>query len=456
MVVRMLRPAVLVPDEQAWTMAGVDVRAAGFETAVSPEGASVLAGPERVPGELAAAVGEAWDLMPEPRRVEVLGDPFDPGVPLAEVLDVGRQGEHAGMDHGQHAGMDQTEHASTDHGEDEHAGMDHGQHAGMDHAPHAATNHGEVDHAGMDHADMMEITGDPSRDGLVMEPTDFALGPLSPALPTGLVAELSLDGDVVASCRVRATLRAGRDALTPRAWTAATRDLVAAERIVAVEVERALSHAAWLRRFAELLGWPLLADRAGDAVVALFAGAPGRIDFDAARRALAASGRLVESRAFRSRTAGRAVIDAAGALALGLTGPIARASGVPRDARSEDPAYADLGFEPVTRKAGDAAARTEVRAEEAVAALDLAQAALGADLPFAPSSTVEGPRGPISDGTTPGALEAVALAGGLVIGLEWSAALAALASFDLSPWNVTAPDPRRGHSHPHAIQEAAR
>lgn len=402
MVVSGLHPAVVVPDEQAWTMAGVDVRAAGFAPTATPAAASILAGPERIPAELAAAVGDAWNLMGDPRRVEILGDPFAAGVPLTEVLELERHGDHTGMDHGGHAGMD----------------------------------HG--DHAGMDHGDMMEITGEPSRDGLVMEATDVALGPLSPALPTGLAVELSLDGDIVASCRVRATVEAHRDALAPRAWAAATGDLVGGERIVAVELERALSHAAWLRRVAQLLGWPLLADRAGDAVAALLTEAPARVDFDAARRALEVSRRLVESRAFRSRTAGRAVIDATGARALGLTGPVARASGVPVDARSEDPAYAELGFEPVTREAGDAAARAQVRAQEALTAVELARAALEADLPAAIDSTVEGPRGPIGDGAPPGAAEAVALAGGLVIGLEWSAALAALASFDLSPWRGSA------------------
>ena len=430
MVVTSRRPALLVPDEQAWTMAGVDVRAAGFEAVTSPTGASVLAGPERIPSELAVAVRHAWDLMPEPRRVEVLGDPFDADVPLAEVLG----GEHSGM------------------GEVDDAGMDHADHGGMEHADHGGMDH--ADHGGMDHADMMEITGDPSRDGLVMEPTDFELGPLSSALPTGLVADVSLDGDVVASCRVRATLHAGSDPLAPVAWAAATGGLGAGERIVAVEIERALSHAAWLRRFAQLLGWPLLADRAGEAVGALVAEAPGRVNFDAARRALEASRRLVVSRAFRSRTAGRAVIDAVGARALGLTGPIARASEVVGDARSEDPAYTALGFEPVIREAGDAYARAEVRAEEAIAAVDLAQAALGADLPAAANAPVEGPRGPIREGTTPGAAEAVALAGGLVIGLEWSVALTTLASFDLSPWTVESR--RVDHSRPHATHEGAR
>ncbi len=414
MVVRPLLPAILVPDEQAWTMAGVDVRAAGFEAAAIPAAASVLAGPALIPASLVEALRGMWDLMGEPRRLEVLGDPFAAGVPLAQVLE-----GHAGMDHGEDAGMD--------HGED----------------------------AGMDHGDMMEITGEPSRDGLVMEATDVTLGPLSPALPTGLMADLSLDGDVVASCRVHATLEARRDALAPRAWAAATGDSVAGERIVAVELERALSHAAWLRRFAQLLGWPLLADHAGDAVAALLAEASESIDFDAARLALEASRRLVESRAFRSRTAGRAVIDVAGARALGLTGPIARACGAPEDARCRDAAYAELGFEPVIREAGDAAARAEVRAEEAVAAVDLAQGALGAELPAGRRWTVEGPRGAICDGTTPGAAQAVALAGGLVIGLEWSAALAALASFDLSPWKVR-PDARRGAHTVRTSQGAAR
>jgi len=55
---------------------------------------------------------------------------------------------------------------------------------------------------------------------------------------------------------------------------------------------------------------------------------------------------------------------------LGFVGPTARASGVARDLRQDDPLYP--GFAPAVRQGGDVLARAQVYAEEAVAALDLA------------------------------------------------------------------------------------
>ncbi|HEY8372344.1 MAG TPA: NADH-quinone oxidoreductase subunit D [Pseudonocardiaceae bacterium] len=73
--------------------------------------------------------------------------------------------------------------------------------------------------------------------------------------------------------------------------------------------------------------------------------------------AVAAS--TVEDTGFRTRHEGVGVLRAADALALGVTGPIARACGVSTDLRRDDPvlAYAELDVQPVVATEGDALAR---------------------------------------------------------------------------------------------------
>jgi hypothetical protein len=63
---------------------------------------------------------------------------------------------------------------------------------------------------------------------------------------------------------------------------------------------------------------------------------------------------------------------------------------------------------------------------------------VGADAPAGTAPAVEGPRGPITARRSAGAWERAArrAAAGAMVGLEWSAALVALASFDLSPWSA--------------------
>lgn len=433
-------PAVIVPDEPSWAVWGHDLRALGFAPAAAPSQASVLVGPSRVPEALAAAVAGAWRSMPAPRLVTP-GDPVAGSTPLSTVT-------HLADEHGLHDG----------HGSDAEEEM----------------SHGDMDHGDMDHHDMMVIVGDPSEDGLVMEAVDFELGPLSSVLPGGLVAALSLDGDVVAACELRALLTSeSGDPLAPAASSAAAGRLVG---LAAVEVERAVSHLAWLRRFAEILGWPVLADRAGAPLRELIAAAGAGLhatapDSDRLGAARAPLKRLVGfldgNRWLRARTAGLAVVDAE---REGLMGPNARAAGVRRDARTEDPRYRTLGFEPVVREAGDAEARVLVRADEALAALGLAEAALrtagdarppvraaadppparaAADPPTARTaadppparatlaSPVEGPRGPLpGDAGDAGHAAALRVAAACAAGLEWSDAATALASFDLSAWRV--------------------
>jgi hypothetical protein len=409
-----LVPTLIVPDEQTWTMSGNDPASLGVEPVFAAARVRRVLMPERVPGALAEPLERFLD-----------------GVPPQVERPASRNG------HG---------HDEGDHGHHGHEGHDHGghdQHEG---------------HAGHDHHDMMAIVGEPSADGLVMEPLEFRFGPLGTPLPGGLVAAVTLDGDVVAACEITALLSADDDTvvpdpLAPQAWQAALGVPVPPAdrwtRVARVEVERALSHTAWLRAFARLLGWRALVERTNRAVAAaLEARRLSGPALEEARSGLRDLAGFVEgSRMFRWRTAGRAPVSPQRARELGLRGPVARASGLVVDARLDDPPYRHLGFEPVVRSEGDALARTLVRVREAVGSVDLATRALqaaGDAFPAPRDAIVEGPRGPVQaqldgshrHGSAPGAAAALAAAGEAVVGAEWAAALIGLASFDLSPWRV--------------------
>ncbi|MCR3747436.1 NADH-quinone oxidoreductase subunit D [Lentzea californiensis] len=75
---------------------------------------------------------------------------------------------------------------------------------------------------------------------------------------------------------------------------------------------------------------------------------------------------------------GLGVLPYEDALAYGVTGPIGRASGVDFDLRRDDPlpAYKALGFSPVVRAEGDAAARVRCLVDEVVKSVELARACL--------------------------------------------------------------------------------
>ena len=452
MVLKSLRPvparAFIAPDEQTWTLAGHDPATRGLTPTFAPGRAQKALIAEGMPEALVGSVADWLARIPSFAAVETRelpGLPLKPFVITGEVESAHSQPH----DHGAH------------------------HHGGHDHAGH--------DHAGHDHHDMMAIVGDPSADGLVMEPIEFRFGPVGTPLPAGLVVDVTLDGDVVAGASIEATLhRSDDDAqlpgppdlLAPVAWRLLL-DGVVGERseadrwtsIAAVEVERTVSHLAWLRSFSRLLGWAPLVDRCTAALAAtaeLHASLSGRADRPAAAMAAdhldpAIDGvrRVAElvqgSRWLRLRTAGRAVVTADEVRHLGLRGPIARASGVDDDARSDHPLYQRLGFTPVARSEGDALARTRVRTEEAVRSLHLAAGALRAATGWKPAdaethtdSNVEGPRGPLrairADDqwilTAPSGSAARDVAARTAVGLEWATALVAIASFDLSPWKV--------------------
>ena len=75
---------------------------------------------------------------------------------------------------------------------------------------------------------------------------------------------------------------------------------------------------------------------------------------------------LTRNRIFIDRTKGIGVLTKADAISFGATGPMARASGVVRDLRKDEPylAYPDLDFQGDLRRGGDCYARYLVRMRE--------------------------------------------------------------------------------------------
>jgi hypothetical protein len=456
-------PSLVIPDELSLTLWGHDPYALGLAPIAACGAARAVWIAEPMPQPLHAALLALEAELPgsASRRELRLSGPA--AFASEHAPDASRSGRTADGKH--HVG-----HAHEGHAVHAHEG--HAEH----HAVHAHEGHAEHGHEG--HGDMMAIVGEPSADGLVMERIEFSYGPLLTPMPGGVVLDVELDGDVVSRCTARATLEVGQpsgvalvpDPLAVLAWTAVLDAAAEARtglaptggvrwhRLAAVELERSVSHLAWLRGFARLLGWGLLVERVQPALDAL---AKARAETPLAAAPLALAGAaadgivalLARHRAWTVRTVGVGLLrdDAPG----GLYGPNLRAAGVSWDARADDPLYVEIGFEPVVEYAADARARTVVRAREAaqsigLAALALSRADSSAELSVAPprvwmgTSVVEGPRGPLTaragDGApalaAPGERAAIGAAGRVAIGREWASALVGVASLDLSPWRV--------------------
>lgn len=420
-----LVPTLIVPDEQTWTMLGSDAARFGAEPSFRAAATVAVLRPSCVPDQLEAHLAACIEELPDGARIEIVDLPMPCG---ERVTSRPKPSGARGRDH------------------------------------EAETGHGH-EHGG----DMMAIVGEPSADGLVMEQLELRYGPLGVPTPGGITIEATLDGDVVVEASVAGLEVAGTaglrdsppqvpDPLSPTAWSAtiASSAGVGGPSAAGLELERAISHLAWLRSLSRQLGWTRLTNLTVAAIAELSAidpAAPDRLEAPGGLAAAAAAtagvrALLERSRTFRWRLAGRGVVTADRAESLGLTGPNARASGIARDGRLDDPRYGALGFGPLTETGGDAASRTLLRAREAEQSVELASSALAAGSLEAEvsdgSGTVEGSRGPLrarhdSDGwslAAPGATAARALAGELMVGERWEDALVVLASFDLSPWEV--------------------
>ncbi len=118
--------------------------------------------------------------------------------------------------------------------------------------------------------------------------------------------------------------------------------------------------------------------------------------------------RLIDHRPLLARTVEVGVLTRAAAEQFGVHGPLARASGIQRDTRTDAPyaAYARLNFKPITQDGGDVYARLMLLLLEAYESIKLIEAALAelpagewrGELPEAlpksqASATAEGPHG---------------------------------------------------------------
>lgn len=424
-------PALVIPDDQTWTIRADDPAARGLAAVDSPGAAELVLMPAEVPPVLMEPLSRLLLQVPE-------GAVFERGEPAALEAAPGRSVLGGVVESPKPGAADED-------------GDDHGD-----------------DHGGG--GDMMAIVGEPSADGLVMESMSVRYGPLGTSLPGGLLLTATLDGDVVAEADIAALLEvptradgtpAAPDRLTPLAWSAA---IAAAEDAAAprslpvgpLEIERAVSHLAWLRAFGRILDWPPLIGACTDALRPLAPTAGQAPDPEDALRLLAQAAReaakvdrlLRGSRTLRRRIAGLGVVSEQVASERDLAGPNARASGLAVDARDRDPRYAELGFEPAVRREGDALARALVRSAEVAGAIALAAATLQrpeVDAEARPQAvTAESARGPITATRSaggwryeaPGSAAAREVAAEVMTGEEWGSALLVAASFDLSPWIV--------------------
>jgi hypothetical protein len=271
----------------------------------------------------------------------------------------------------------------------------------------------------------MAMTDMDPADDLMLGALPTALGPWFPGLPSGLELELVLQGDRIAEIsRVGNAFPAALldPAALPDTLAPAARALDGeAQPVAALERARLASHLAWMADALPLLGLSAVGE--------------------AARRLIAAppDGRMVGRLIGRAERAGLprllrglGVVDRARIEECGLVGPVARAAGVPDDARAGDPAYADCGFDPALEEGGDAWARWRVRAREC-----LDSARLIAEAGDRRSDAAESPRGRLAraaDGTLrPPSRPLFGLLPELLALREWAEATAIIASLDLDP-----------------------
>ena len=351
----------------------------------------------------------------------------------------------------------------------------------MDHSSHDMSMMGHSGH-GSGFMSMIAITKDLPRspDGLPMEWLDAPFGPLFPALPGGLRLTLTLDGDRIAtaSAELGATQRdldqswrgsvdllPGRlsdlDRLAPGAYAALAHCLLPASaareqaRVGALERARATSHLAWLASFSALLGIRWLTERAAALQLSLVR-ATAVSEVISMRAAVQNMLRGVARIPLLERRLG-GIGSISHAEHRQLRGPVARAAGLVVDARIGDPAYMALGFSPVVLAGNDAFARLRVRLREIEQSLALIEAAGvwdidmpdGVDLVASHQAvTLEMPRGPATlhvtieghdvtrlhiDSPSRGLADLVPT---VAEDAELANALIAVASLDISPWEI--------------------
>lgn len=263
------------------------------------------------------------------------------------------------------------------------------------------------------------------RDGLKLDQILVRVGPYLPPFPSGLVLDVKIQGDVIQEVSIPTPaavapdlMSAGAPSLTgERALFNAA--LTQPVPVTDIEVARARHHLVWLAEALRVSGLEAYGRRVLKLARTMRPETAAPVD-DLSRW-------LRRNVSVRWGTRGVGMVSASRAAAL-PGGPVARAAGDGRDARSLDPAYERLGFTPVVLEDGDALARWRVRVDEAQQALALAQRA-GESL-TTPIGLVEGPCGPIGgERSTSAAL--VTMLPELLVGMEWGDAVTTVVSLDI-------------------------
>ncbi len=273
----------------------------------------------------------------------------------------------------------------------------------------------------------------PDPDGLELDQLQLEVGPAFAHLPPGLVLHLGVQGDVLRTVAVGDnpfTRWPGDPPLGPLESDVFDEAITSPTPLASLELARARHHLRWVASALRLHGLTAMGRQvAGFAEV---------LDIDDPTATTELARGLVRNRSLRSTMDGVGVLSAADARAAG--GPVARASAVAVDARTDDDAYRRLGFEPITHAAGDAWARFGQRLGEAGQAVALAGRSRASVR--SPGAAVEGPRGPVGKaghrGVTSAWLAAVLPA--LLTGSEWGDAMTAVVSLDLDLEEIAGAD----------------
>ena len=369
----------------------------------SPRHASILLVAGNVPEEMAIAAANVHDLLPLPRGVVLwnctqsstlfTGDGVHTaggGLPTEDIISLHRELIHGTKSSTPAIGP--AENPVTWQGEG-----DHGQ-------------GGKGMMGGTPYGRPMAKTAADLRDGLKLGSTMVTIGPYLPWLPPGLRLHLTLQGDVVQKleCSVASVQTAS---MADIFQTALTESVSLAE----LELARARHH---LQIIADLLFLSELEKLGRQTLTiarSLVAGRTAAVH--KLQKAIHRSGFLLWS----TRSVGRlADADLTGC------GPLARATGSHEDIRNQDPAYAALDFEIVSRTGSDAAAVCIQRLEECLQALELAARA-SKEL-RQPGPPLEGPRGSLPFDRSQKVLD---LLENQAVGMSWDTFVTLLVSLDL-------------------------
>ncbi len=230
----------------------------------------------------------------------------------------------------------------------------------------------------------------PDPDGLPLDVLPTSVGPFFPRFPAGLVLDVRFSGDLVLDATVADPSFADGDLPVRAGLRPFLRALSEPVSIAELELARARDHLRWLSDALIASGLTALGLRA---LRLASSTAPGT---GAAVRRLARALGWTQIGRWSTRGVGRISRDELSGLGAG---PAARAAGLAEDVRLDDPAYRELGFEPIIGDGGDAAARLRLRLAEAAQSLDLA--ARAGDRRSTLRGQVESPRGRLEPGSGP-------------------------------------------------------